>query len=66
MNMNQTTRTDYRSFRALAAMDVLEGALDVGDDLVIAACRRVLTADRIGWHKHGNRADLALVMEFMR
>lgn len=43
---------------------VLEAAKDAGDTSVIAACRRIITADRIGWRKHGNPADLRLVMEF--
>ena len=40
---------------------VLEAAKDAGDEMVIAACRRIITADRIGWRKHGNPADLELV-----
>ena len=43
---------------------VLEAAKDAGDEMVIAACRRIITADRIGWRKHGNAADLALVKAF--
>jgi len=44
--------------------NVLEAAKDAGDEIVIAACRRIITADRIGWRKHGNAADLRLVMAF--
>jgi hypothetical protein len=40
------------------AWAVLEAAKDAGDEMVIAACRRVIAADRIGWRKHGNPADL--------
>ncbi len=43
---------------------VLEAARDVGDEMVIAACRRIIAADRIGWRKHGNSADLELVYSF--
>ena len=43
---------------------VLEAAKDAGDEMVIAACRRIIAADRIGWRKHGNPADLKLVYSF--
>jgi hypothetical protein len=43
---------------------VLEAAKDAGDEMVIAACRRIITADRLGWSKHGNPADLELVYSF--
>jgi hypothetical protein len=43
---------------------VHEGAKDIGDSLVIDACRRLITADRLGWHKHHDPADWALVLEF--
>jgi hypothetical protein len=43
---------------------VLEAAKDAGDEMVIAACRRVIAADRLGWRKHGNPADLKLVYSF--
>jgi hypothetical protein len=43
---------------------VLEAAKDAGDEMVIAACRRVITADRLGSKKHGNPADLRLVLAF--
>lgn len=44
--------------------NVLEAAKDADDRIVIAACRRIITADRIGWRKHGNPADLRLVLAF--
>lgn len=44
--------------------EVLEAAKDAGDEFVIAACRRIITADRIGWRKHGNPADFRLVLAF--
>ena len=34
---------------------VLERAKDAGDAMVIAACRRIIAADRIDWRKHGTR-----------
>ncbi|SKA19917.1 hypothetical protein SAMN05428963_1086 [Consotaella salsifontis] len=43
---------------------VLEAAKDAGDELIIAACRRIIVADRIGWRKHGNPADYRLVLDF--
>lgn len=42
--------------------DVLEAAKDNGDDMVIAACRRLIVADRLGWKKHAKRDDIQLVM----
>lgn len=43
---------------------VLEAAKDAGDVMVIAACRRIITADRLGWRKHGSAADLRLILAF--
>ena len=43
---------------------VLEIAKDAGDEMVIAACRRIIAADHLGWRKHGNPADLELVYSF--
>jgi len=43
---------------------ILEAAKDAGDEFVIAACRRIITADRIGWRKHGNPSDLCIVLAF--
>lgn len=44
--------------------NVLEAAKDAGDEFVIAACRRIITADRIGWKKHGSAADYLIVLAF--
>lgn len=44
--------------------DVLERAKDGGDEVVIAACRRIIVAHRLG--KHGDRADLRLVRSHSR
>ncbi len=43
---------------------VLEVAKDANDAVVIAACRRIIEANRIGWGKHGKPADLCLVLDF--
>lgn len=50
--------------RMTTTWEVLEAAKDAGDQMVIAACRRIITANRIGWRKHGDPADLRLVYEF--
>jgi hypothetical protein len=46
--------------------DVLEGANDAGDEMVIDACRRIIVASRLGWRKHGNPDDYRLVLAFWR
>jgi len=43
---------------------VLEAAEDAGDEIVIAACRRLIEAHRLGWRKHHRRADWDLVVMF--
>ncbi len=43
---------------------VLEAAKDAGDEMVVAACRRIIVAERVGWRRHGNPADLRLVYSF--
>ena len=43
---------------------VLEGARDAGDGLVIAACRRLIVADRRGWKGHADPADIEIVWAF--
>jgi hypothetical protein len=52
---------DSQPPRMRITWDVLEAAKDAGDEMVIAACRRIIVADRLGWRKHGNPADLELV-----
>jgi hypothetical protein len=42
---------------------VLEAAKDAGDVMVIAACRRIIRADALGWDAHGDRNDYRLVRE---
>ncbi len=48
--------------RMQIVLDVLEGAKDVGDEMVIAACRRLIWANTLGWRKHANRSDWRLVL----
>lgn len=44
--------------------DVLERAKDAGDETVIAACRRLIEANRLGMRKHGRPEDKRLVLAF--
>jgi hypothetical protein len=44
--------------------EVLEAAKDAGDEMVVAACGRIIVAERVGWRRHGNPADLRLVYSF--
>lgn len=43
---------------------VLESAIDCNDIAVIAACRRLIVADRLGWRKHCSAADWRLIRAF--
>jgi hypothetical protein len=47
-----------------ATGNIGRAASNAGDRMVIAACRRVVAVDRIGWRKHGDPADLELVYSF--
>jgi hypothetical protein len=44
--------------------DVLDAAKANGDEIVIAGCRRLIIADRLGWKKHAERSDIELVIAF--
>lgn len=44
---------------------VLEAAKDAGDQMVIAACRRCIEANRLGWKKHNGGASYAIVLAFV-
>lgn len=44
--------------------DVLEAAKDHDDPTVIAACRRLIVASRLGWRKYADPADVRLVLAF--
>jgi len=57
MEMNMTPRMQI-------VWQVLEAAKDNGDQMVIAACRRLIVADRIGWKRHAAKADWQLVKAF--
>lgn len=50
--------------RMMITWDVLERALAAGDDFVVAACRRVIRANHIGRRKHGNPADMQVILAF--
>jgi hypothetical protein len=50
------------SLRMQIVWDVLEGAKDVGDELVIAACRRLIIANRGG--RRADRKDWELIVAF--
>ena len=43
--------------------DILERAKDCEDEFIIAACRRLIEANRLGWQKHHNPNDWRLVKE---
>lgn len=47
-----------------AVWRVLERAKDAGDARVIAACRRLIEADRLGWRKYADRRDIEMVKAF--
>jgi hypothetical protein len=49
--------------RAILISRVLEAAKDAGDAIAIAACQRLIEADRRGWKKHRAPADWQLVKE---
>lgn len=44
--------------------EVLEAAKDVGDEVAIAACRKCIDADRLGWKRHNGAMHFRTVMEF--
>jgi hypothetical protein len=44
--------------------EVLEGAKDAGDVEVLAAARRLIRANMLGWRKHAQPADYELVKSF--
>ena len=50
------------SLRMKIVWDVLEGAKDVGDELIIAACRRLIIANRGG--RRADRKDWKLIVTF--
>ena len=44
--------------------NVLEAAKDANDQTVIAACRRLIEANRMGWKKYHQPADYQMVLAF--
>lgn len=44
--------------------ETLDAALDAGDAAVVAAARRLVVADRLGWRRHADAADIRLVWAF--
>jgi hypothetical protein len=44
--------------------EVLEGAKDAGDTELLAAARRLVRANMLGWGKHAQPADYELVKSF--
>lgn len=64
MDMTKNTDATRQPPRMAIVWRVLEGAKDVGDQTVVAACRRLITANRLGWKKHHLPADWTLVQEF--
>lgn len=50
--------------RMMITWKVLEAAKDAGDGFVIAACRRLIVANRLGWKRHHNPADFQIVLAF--
>ncbi len=58
------TKREFLSPRMQIVWQVLEAAKDNNDPMVIAACRRLLMANILGWRKHAKAADWKLVLEF--
>jgi hypothetical protein len=52
------------TFRMQVVWGVLARAKDCKDEMVVAACRRLIRADRLGWRQHRDPADWALVQSF--
>ncbi|OCC05136.1 hypothetical protein BA190_09475 [Labrys sp. WJW] len=55
----------YTTPRMRIVWQVLEAAKDAGETVVLAACRRLVEADRRGWKRHANPADYQLVLSFL-
>jgi len=50
--------------RMTITWEVLEAAKDAGDEMMIATCRRVIVANRLGWRKHRTPGDLTRIYAF--
>lgn len=53
-----------KSPRMSIVWEVLEAAKDAQDQVVIAACRRLIWANTLGWKRHATVHDKALVFAF--
>jgi hypothetical protein len=53
-----------RTPRMTIVWEVLEAAKDNGDEMVIAACRRLIWANTLGWKRHATANDKAIVFGF--
>ena len=58
------SKIEFMTPRMQIVWQVLEGAKDNNDQMVIAACRRLIWANTLGWRKHAQREDWQLVLEF--
>ena len=56
--------TIQRLPRTMIIWDVLNEAKANNDQTVIAASRRLIKADRLGWKKYADKQDWALVRSF--
>ena len=67
-SFNETNRGNAEMTNANPKMSivwsVLESAKDNSDAVIIAACRRLIVANRLGWKKHADAADFRMVQEF--
>jgi hypothetical protein len=61
-----TTSQPNQPLRMHLIWEVLEGAKDAGDAMVLAAARRLIRANRLGWRTHAQPADYELVKSFAR
>ena len=62
--MNRTPNMTSENPRMTIVWQVLEAAKDAKDGTVIAACRRLIVANRLGWNKHADATDFRLVQAF--
>lgn len=62
--MNRTPNMTTENPRMTTVWAVLEAAKDANDAVVVAACRRLIVANRLGWKKHAAAADFLLVQAF--
>ena len=51
-------------YRKTIALEVLECAIDAGDDYIVSICRKAIIAARFGWKKYGNEREFNIIREF--